>query len=666
MRISRLAGLLLAFPCSGLFCQTLSLLPSGAPPLDCRAFGAVAFHIHSAADNPVVLHVEVTDAAGEVSKATLKLRARDDVALAIPLNSPDPLEMGMRGPAAIPGYRLASPDYHKIDTSRVASISLRFPSTTVTDQFRVDDVKLIAGITYDKIVDPLGQFALADWPGKIMNIAGLAAERTAEEAALAANPRLPDRDEYGGWSAGPTLPASGFFRATKKDGKWWLVTPAGHLFLSFGANSINTTEGGTITQGRERMFQWLPANDDPLASHYGANLDWGALGLKIKYHTGRSFNFYAANLERKYGQNWYEAWKAVTLARLPAWGMNTIGNWSDRQLYAAKKLPYTVTIGPRAGVGGRAKPFAEVSSGNDYWKRMADPFDPRYAEALDRGARDQALAHREDPWCLGYFVDNEMSWGSMHDVRSRYGLAFGTLALAADSPAKQAFVRSLQAKYSDVAKLNRAWGMELDSWQALLDNPLKPAGEIGADMQEDLRAFSREFARQYFRTVIGILKKYDPNHLYLGPRFAWHTRESVEACGELCDVVSFNIYRPKVIPSEWTVLEGIDKPVLIGEFHMGALDRGMFHTGLVPAEDQADRARMYQDYIRSVVDHPLMVGCHYFKYADEPLTGRPGDGENYNIGLVSVTDTPYAELIEAARIVHAEAYRRRARGSPER
>jgi len=33
---------------------------------------------------------------------------------------------------------------------------------------------------------------------------------------------------------------------------------------------------------------------------------------------------------------------------------------------------------------------------------------------------------------------------------------------------------------------------------------------------------------------------------------------------------------------------------------------------------------------------------------------------------VSVTDTPYAELIEAARIVHAEAYRRRARGSPER
>lgn len=672
MRISRVAGLLLTFPLPGLFCQTLflvpgkapsSTMPSGAKLLDCRPFGAVAFHVKSAADSPVVLHVDVKDAAGEVSKATLKLRVRGDAVVAVPLNSPDPLEMGMRGPAAIPGYRLASSDYHKIDTSRVTSISLRLPGVAVARQLNIDDVKLIGGITYDKIVDPLGQFALDDWLGKIKNETEFAKRRAAEEAAIATHPRLPDRDEYGGWSAGPELQASGFFRSTKRDGKWWLVTPGGHLFLSFGANSITTAEGDTITEGREQLFQWLPAKDDPLASHYSENRQWEALGLKIKQHMGQSFNFYSANLERKYGQNWYKAWEAVTLARLPAWGMNTIGNWSDKHLYAAKKLPYTATIDPWPAVtSGHETRFAEVASGNDYWKRMADPFDPRYAEALDRGTRGQALAHRDDPWCLGYFIDNEMSWGSMKDERSRYGLALGTLALKGGSPAKRVFVKSLKAKYGHIAKLNQAWGTALASWQALLDNPLRPVDELGAGMKEDLRVFSREFARQYFRTVIGILKKYDPNHLYLGPRFAWHTRESVEACGELCDVVSFNIYRPKVVPSEWTVLQGIDKPVLIGEFHMGALDRGMFHSGLVPSEDQTDRARMYQEYVRSVVDHPLMVGCHYFKYADEPLTGRPGDGENYNIGLVSVTDTPYPELIEAARIVHAEAYRRRAAG----
>ncbi len=671
---SGVAALLLIISMRGLSAQTLFLwpgrppspaMPAGAEQLDCSQFGAIAFHARNGNAVPLTLNLEVKDTSGALTKGTFKLRAHGEAAVALALNSPDPLEMGMRGPAAVPGYRLAASDYHKIDLSRVNSIVLRFAGEELARNLAVNDVRLVSGSTYDRIVDRFGQFALDKWPGKLVDESEFAQRRTAEEAAIAANPRVPDRDEYGGWKAGPCLKATGFFRTAKQGGKWWLVTPSGHLFLSFGVNSITTIEGDTITEGREQMFQWLPAKSDTLAAHYRENRDWEALGLKIKHHMGQSFNFYSANLQRKHGSNWYEAWKAATLARLPAWGYNTIGNWSDPQLYAAQKVPYTVTIDPWPAEGGKPQ-FAEVASGNDYWKRMADPFDPRYAEALDRGTRKQALEHRDDHWCLGYFIDNEMSWGSMKDERSRYGLALGALMLRADSPAKRAFVKSLQKKYGDIAGLNQSWASKLDSWQTFLANPFQPAGDLGPAMKEDLRGFSKDFARQYFRVVTGILKKYDPNHLYLGPRFAWHTRESVEACGELCDVVSFNIYRPKVVPSEWTVLHGIDKPVLIGEFHMGALDRGMFHTGLVPSEDQADRARMYQEYIRSVVDHPLMVGCHYFKYADEPLTGRPGDGENYNIGLVSVTDTPYPELLEAARAVHAEAYKRRAAAGSER
>jgi hypothetical protein len=49
------------FPLPGLFCQTLflvpgkapsSTMPPGAKALDCRPFGAVAFHVASAADSP--------------------------------------------------------------------------------------------------------------------------------------------------------------------------------------------------------------------------------------------------------------------------------------------------------------------------------------------------------------------------------------------------------------------------------------------------------------------------------------------------------------------------------------------------------------------------------------------------------------------------------------
>jgi agarase len=48
---------------------------------------------------------------------------------------------------------------------------------------------------------------------------------------------------------------------------------------------------------------------------------------------------------------------------------------------------------------------------------------------------------------------------------------------------------------------------------------------------------------------------------------------------------------------------------------------------------------------------------------DEPLTGRSYDGENYNIGILTVTDTPYPELVTAARAIHRQAYARHA-GKP--
>jgi hypothetical protein len=36
------------------------------------------------------------------------------------------------------------------------------------------------------------------------------------------------------------------------------------------------------------------------------------------------------------------------------------------------------------------------------------------------------------------------------------------------------------------------------------------------------------------------------------------------------------------------------------------------------------------------------------------------DGENYNLGFVDVTDSPYPELTEAAKEVHSRAYTFRA------
>ena len=45
-----------------------------------------------------------------------------------------------------------------------------------------------------------------------------------------------NRDRFGGW-IGKKFKPTGFFRV-EKDKRWWLVTPEGNAFLSFGINHL--------------------------------------------------------------------------------------------------------------------------------------------------------------------------------------------------------------------------------------------------------------------------------------------------------------------------------------------------------------------------------------------------------------------------------------------
>jgi len=407
------------------------------------------------------------------------------------------------------------------------------------------------------------------------------------------------------------------------------------------------TEAATITTGRENMFSWLPDANDPLARYRG-HIKGAHMG-PVK--EGDIFNFYAANLHRKFGADYFDRWSDLTLSRLTSWGFNTIANWSDRRLYGNGRVPYVAT----AHIGGN---HARLSSGSDYWGKMHDPYDPKFAKDTASAVRPIAEQVNNDPWCIGWFVDNELSWGGFGDQAGRHGLARGALAEPATSHAKQAFIRQLKTKYERIERLNDAWSMKLADWAAL-DPPFKVEDTITEAMKADMYAFVKDLARRYFTVVRDQLRKVDPNHLYMGCRFAWQTEEAVQASAEICDVVSFNIYAVTPEPKRMAAVEPFDKPCILGEFHFGALDRGMFHTGLVAASDQKARAAMYRDYVQHALDNPMVVGCHWFQYLDQPLTGRSYDGENYNIGFVTVTDTPYPEMVEAAREVHADAYARR-------
>lgn len=616
-------------------------------PRDWSKYGGVAFEVGNPSGEDLHFSVEVKDAAGLAASGHGDVYGGTRKQFFISIEGSPRTERGMVGAPPFAGVTSVLDDFSKrIDGAHVAEIVIRFEKPRAASTVALSGLLLMPHINYDRVADEFGQYTRADWPGKLKNAREFAMRRQREEAELKSWKQPAELDEFGGWAAGPQLAPGKFFRTEQREGRWWLVDPAGHVFFSLGID-VMQPDYATMVEGREKMFAALPLAGQPLAKHFGKADDV----LYGPIRSGRTFDFYQANLERKYGSEYMQAWQTTAIDRLRNWGFNTIANWSDPAVFALHRAPYVVNL----EIEGE---YAKVSSGVDYWGKMHDVFDPKFAAAVEQSFQ-KAAKYKDDPLLLGYFIDNEIAWGGDWSDAAHYGLAYGALAAGAGSPAKEELVKELRAHYDEIAKLNTAWHAHIASWDQLRQ-PYKPSGEITDAMRQDFKQYLTAFAEQYFRTVRDALRKVDPNHLYLGCRFAWSSPEVIAASAKFVDVVSFNVYEPKLkasfCPPE------LKRPCIVGEFHFGGLDRGMFHPGLVNGGTQEGRAKLYRLYLQSALENPAVVGTHWFQYVDEPLTGRTLDGENYNIGFVDATDTPYPEMVEAARAVHAAAYQMHAAG----
>ncbi len=573
-------------------------------------------------------NIEVAPGAQATLTTTLRRR--------LPTELKDKL-YGMRG---YPGGCLTD---QGINPAQIDAILIFVADPKTEHQFLINNIRAVGTATQDELpktaeelfplIDKFGQYVHKDWPGKTHSEADLKDAIVAEEQDFQSHPSPSSWNEYGGWMAGPKLKATGHFYPAKHDGKWWLVDPTGRLFWSHGIDCVRSGNATTPITDREHYYAEMPDRDSPFGKFYGKGW-WAPHG----YYQGKpydTYNFTGANLLRKYGEDWETTHRELCHQRLRNWGMNTIANWSDQNIYLMRKTPYVVSIHTSR------KPI-EGSEG--YWGKFPDPFEPTFRTSLDRRLAAEKDKSADDPWCLGYFVDNELGWGE------ELSLATAALASPPEQAAKQAFVADLKAKYTDIKSLNKVWGTAHASWGALLESKTPPDE---AKAREDLEAFSTRIAEEYFRVCKAAVKAAAPNTMYLGCRFAWVHDRAVRAAAKFCDVVSFNKYSYTVADLE--LPEGVDKPVVIGEFHFGALDRGMFHTGLKPVADQNERAATYAAYVRGALGHPNIVGTHWFQFGEQATTGR-GDGENYQIGFLDVCDTPYPETIQACREVGTRLY----------
>jgi hypothetical protein len=214
----------------------------------------------------------------------------------------------------------------------------------------------------------------------------------------------------------------------------------------------------------------------------------------------------------------------------------------------------------------------------------------------------------------------------------------------------------MRERYDGIAALNEAWGSDYLSFEDM-ENP-RPTHGLTDRAKAELDEFSEIMIREYIRVPSEAIRKYDKNHLNLGIRYAWLSSKILAAGSEYTDVFSFNSYSmdPTSMIESFSSLVG--KPVMIGEFHFGALDRGLDATGIRGVTSQAERGAAYRHYMQKAAAHPMCLGAHYFTLNDQAYLGR-FDGENYQIGFLNVADVPYPELVQAARDVARTMYSRR-------
>jgi hypothetical protein len=314
----------------------------------------------------------------------------------------------------------------------------------------------------------------------------------------------------------------------------------------------------------------------------------------------RQVNFYGGNLLRRYGGDWNTNWAQLTAQRMEAWGLNT--SYGTGLSDALEKTPLN-------------KPYVTSLRGfqtGNLIMGMPDVYATNFQEQVEDVAVRQLAPHRDDSYLLGYFIGNEPPWPGRESQ-------FVDLVLQGEPSEMQNHFKAGLAN-GDTPQIRR---------QLVLD------------------AFAR-----YLAVVNAAVKKADPNHLNLGIRFGGTPPDYVITLTKGFDVYSLNKYRWEP-PADYLakIYSLVHKPMLIGEFHIGVPGRGLA-PGLVQAMSQAERGVAYQYYVEHAAAHPEVIGTHWFQWIDQPALGR-GDGENYNIGWVDVTDRPYDELVAAAKATHA-------------
>ena len=452
---------------------------------------------------------------------------------------------------------------------------------------------------------------------------GVASRARAPGAAVTEDP-----DPYGGWT-GRTFESTGFFRVEKGE-RWWLVTPDGNAFLSFGINHLHP---------------------DWWRQDYNRD-DWNErLGVARQDPNG----FRTA---------------------LRAWFLRTCGDYGFNSVGVHNSLDLVNTPQPSVPYV-RPIRFVDIP----HWQtdvpdeNFLDVFAEDFVSRCDRMASDLAAPARDDPYLIGYAMTDcplltEEDCRERPDViggarrKSRIGWPRRLRNLGSEAAGKQAYVETVREIYRDrIADFNATYGTAFGSFAELAGaEAWRPGTDLSnANETRDNVEFLQRVVARYYGTARDAIRRHDPNHLFLGDKINANTDTLdtvLPVTSRFTDIVFYQMYGRYEVQEpgldRWSGL--VDKPFINGDSAFTMLTDTMPRPYGPVADSLEQRVEWTVEFFRSAFARPEFVGWHYCGLIDASQLVSRKQGRQHS-GLIDGYGRPYPGLLEAISECAGDMYR---------